>query len=589
MTPVAALTDVQFLRPLWLPALLVLPLLAWWWRRRARARNAWRDAVDAHLLPHLLDDTGGPRRAWADWLALVGMALAIVALAGPSLRQQERPLWQARAPLVVALDLSESILARDLAPTRLAQARAKLATLLRERVGGQVALVVFAEDAFTVAPLTEDAATVALFLDALGPDIMPSHGTPLEAPRVDRGIAWSQGLLRQAGFERGDILVLTDRADGTDAAAARKAFEAGYRVSVLGLGTARGGMFERPGGGREQARLDAPGLQQLAASGGGRYLPLASGPTDLRALGVLDPRDSAGVSARGEKVATRSDDGYWLLPLAMLLLLPLFRRGGTVVALLAVALWLPAAPAPAKDGAGKATLWQRADQVQHARMQEGVAAYRAKDYPRAIERFAGVPSADGQYNLGNALAKAGRYDEAIAAYDRALARQPGMPDALVNKRLVEAAKKLPKRDQQQGQDGKQGQPPQQLGGSQGSPSQSGQGDAKRPPQARRPAPQPPADPPQSPAAGQPSPADAQAQQQADAAQRQRIEDGLRRQQGRQPQAGQKQDAQATPETAEQRERRLANEAWLKRVPDDPGALLRARFQLEAQRRRGDHP
>ena len=583
MSVMTALSDLQFLRAWWLPGLLALPLLAWWWRRQARERNAWRAAVDPHLLPHLLDDEGhAARRAWAGRLALAGLALAIVALAGPSLRQQERPLWQTHAPLVVALDLSDTILARDLAPSRLAQARAKLATLLRERQGGQVALVVFAEDAYTVAPLTEDAANVALFLDALAPDIMPGHGAPLDAPRVDRGIAWSQRLLRQAGFDRGEILVLTDRADGTDNAAARKAAEAGYRVSVLGLGTARGGVYPRPGGGDGQARLEASSLQRLAASGGGRYAALSASDGDLRALGVLDPKDNAGMSPQGEKVATRSDDGYWLLPLAMLLCLPLFRRGGMLVLLLAGALWLPPRPVSAQSGDAAGTLWQRADQVRHARLQEGVAAYRAKDYARAIERFSGVPGADGQYNLGNALAQAGRYDEAIAAYDRALRLQPGMPDALVNKRLVEAAKKMPKRDQPQGGDGQEGQSPQQPGEANAPPSESGAGKAGQ-------APLMPPDPPPPGArdnSTQP-PADARSQEQADAAQRQRMQEALQAQQEG-PQ-GQQARAQPAPETPEQRERRLANEAWLKRVPDDPGALLRARFQLEAQRRRGGSP
>ena len=578
------LADLQFLRPWWLPALLLLPLLGWWWRRQARERNAWRDAVDPHLLPHLLEDAGhAPRRAWAGMLALAGMALAVLALAGPSLRQQERPLWQTRSPLVVALDLTDAVLARDLAPSRLAQARAKLATLLRERQGGQVALVVFADDAYTVAPLTEDAANVALFLDALAPDLMPGHGASLDAPRVDRGIAWSQQLLRQAGFERGDILVLTDRADGTDHAAARKAADAGYRVSVLGLGTARGGTYPRPGGGDGQARLDAPSLQRLADSGGGRYVPLSAGDADLQALGVLDPQDAAGIAAQGEKVATRSDDGYWLLPLVMLLCMPLFRRGGMLAVLLVGALWWPAAPALAQPGDAAGTLWQRADQVRHARMQEGVAAYRAKDYPRAIERFSGVPGADGQYNLGNALAQAGRYDEAIAAYDRALKLRPGMPDALVNKRLVEAARKLPKREQPQPGDGQQGKAPPQPGDANAPPSDAGQGKAGRPPKA----PTQPAPPGRAPEPGDtPPPTDPQSQQQADAAQRQRMDDAL---QGRQGQPRQPAAAQAAPETPGQRERRLANEAWLKRVPDDPGALLRARFQLEAQRRRGGQP
>ena len=133
-----------------------------------------------------------------------------------------------------------------------------------------------------------------------------------------------------------------------------------------------------------------------------------------------------------------------------------------------------------------------------------------------------------------------------------------MPDALVNKQLVEAARKMPQRDQQQGQDGKQGEQP---------------GDS---------APQSPAPRPKAP------PTDAQAQQDADDAQRRRLEEALRQQQGP-PRAGESEAKQAAPETPEQRERRLANEAWLKRVPDDPGALLRARFQLEAQRRLGGRP
>src|SRR5690606_19203179 len=109
-----------------------------------------------------------------------------------------------------------------------------------------------------------------------------------------------------------------------------------------------------------------------------------------------------------ETVAQWRDGGYWLLPLALLCLLPLFRRGGALVAMLALALWLPLPPAQAQEAAPQGgTLWRRADQAAHARMQEGVAAYRGKDYQRAIERFSTVADADGQYNLGNALAQAG--------------------------------------------------------------------------------------------------------------------------------------------------------------------------------------
>src|SRR3546814_10480782 len=87
---------------------------------------------------------------------LLGFAIAVLAMAGPSWRTGEQPLLQGEAPLVVVLDMSGAMLANDLPPSRLLQARAKLATLLQQRSGGQVGLVVFAADAYTVAPLTRD-------------------------------------------------------------------------------------------------------------------------------------------------------------------------------------------------------------------------------------------------------------------------------------------------------------------------------------------------------------------------------------------------------------------------------------------------
>ncbi|HSD17695.1 MAG TPA: VWA domain-containing protein [Thermomonas sp.] len=577
------LPALHFLRPWCLLALLVLPLLAWWWRKQAQHRNPWRDLVDAHLLPHLLEGSADARaRTWAGWLGLGAAALAIVALAGPGFGKDEQPLWQAQEPLVIALDLSSATLARDLPPSRLAQARAKLATLLRERAGGQVALVAFAGDAFTVAPLTEDAANIALFLDALAPGVMPEDGH-----RADRAIAWSQGLMRQSGFERGQILLLTDRADGTDIAAAATANAAGYRVSVLGLGTARGGVFDTPGG-LGRAQLDAPALRRLAASGGGRYQSLSAGDFDLRALGVLDPRQDAGTSVLGQKVARWRDDGYWLLPLVMLLCLPLFRRGDALALLLACGLLLPTRPAMAQSApAPAASLWQRPDQAEYARMQDGIAAYGQQDYARAIERFSTVGGAEGQYNLGNALAKARRYDDAIAAYDRALALQPDMKDAAFNRNLVRLAQKLPPQqgqgDKQDGKENEDGQGKDNPGDKQG---KQGRNQDKTPPKPGQPQATRPPPPPREP----------QSQAQADAAQRERMQRALREQQAKQSGQGKdgqqqkKQDARGKPaETAEQRERRLANEAWLQRVPDDPGALLRARFLLEQQRRRGGTP
>jgi Ca-activated chloride channel family protein len=579
----AHLSALHFLRPQWLLVLLALPLLAWWWRRRRMRQSAWRDAVDPHLLPHLLEGRSSARASGALWLGLLGATLAVCALAGPSWQRVEQPLWQSRAPLVVALDLSSATLASDLPPSRLAQARAKLATLLRARAGGQVGLIAFADDAYTVAPLTDDAGNIALFLDSLAPDIMPVDGS-----RADRAIERSARLLRQAGFDRGDILLLTDHAGAAARNAAASAARDGYRVSALGLGT-DGGAASRDADGRlARARLDAGSLRAVANAGGGAYAALAAGTGDLATLGVLDPRQAGTIASHGEKTALWRDQGYWLLLPLLLLALLAFRRGGALAAVLLCA-WWPLQPAHAAG----IDWWQRADQQAHQRLEQGAQAYRGNDFVAAEKKWTGLPGADAAYNRGNALAKQGEYDAAIAAYDEALRLQPGMADALANRKAVEAAKKRKpppgrqpgnKPDNQQDK-GKSGQ----SGGQQ--QSQDGKSPDNGTPGAADPGTRPPPAPaqPGPPQTGDPQPdkpADAEAQRAADAAQRARMQQALR--DAEQAKRGQQAEAQQASgeraETPAQRERRLANEAWLRRVPDDPGGLLRARFRLEYERR-----
>ena len=588
------ITALHFLRPHWLWALLALPALWALWRVRQRRGNVWQDVVDAHLLPHLLERGGNVVRGGV-WLGALGFVIAVLALSGPSWRQSEQPLWQSHTPLVIAVDMSSAIAASDLPPSRLLQVRAKLATLLRERAGGQVALVAYAGEAFTVAPLTDDAENVALFLDALEPDVMPVDGQ-----QADKAIASAVRLMQQAGFDHGDILVLTDHADAAANVAAAEANRLGFRVSTLGVGTAAGAPYRSADGSIAQARLDAGSLRALSAAGGGKHELLAADDSDLRALNVLDPAEADASSTRGQKGLAWQDEGYWLLPLLMLLALLAFRRGSAFAAVL-VCLTLPLAmPAHAAEK----NWWQRADQVEHTRIEQGADAYRKGDFAAAQKSFDGIRSADGWYNQGNALAKQGRYDEAIAAYDQALKQQPKMEDAIENRKVVDAARKRKppsgKNEDQKKQDqDKSGQ--QQDSQDQGKQEQQDPGekpqDGKDDPKQGQGKPQPeqqgqqpsPSQKPgeqkeQQQKSEQQKAEDAKAQQAADAAQRERMQQAM--QQGKPGEKSEQQAAQAAApqETAEQREKRQAVEAWLKRVPDEPGGLLKNKFRLEYERR-----
>lgn len=595
---------LHFLRPEWLWALLVLPLIIALVLYRQRRSDAWRQAVDAHLLPHLLA-AGAKRRVRLPWALLLGWALASLAMAGPSWRQQAQPMFQASAPLLVVLDLSSRITATDLPPSRLLQARAKLGELLRARQGGQVGLVVYADDAYTVAPLTDDGSNVALYLDALSPDVMPRDGQ-----RADRGIDWATRLMRQIGALQGQILLVSDQADGEAGLAAAQARSLGLQVSVLGLGTPAGAAYRDGSGQIRQAALDEGSLRAVATAGGGRYARISADDSDLRALGVLDAREGAAAQRPGEGKQWR-DEGFWLLPPVMLLALLAFRRRAVLAAVLAVGLmpWMndaqAQAPATQASQPAQGTLWKRSDQVQHQRLAEGVQAYRKGDFATARKQFEGIDNDAGWYNLANTLAREGNYDEAIAAYDRALALHPGMADAVANRAVVDAARKRkqsgggqgqdqqkpPQNGQQkqpqspQGQQNPQGQPQQgQTSPGQGQPSSGQQGQPKPGDETSQSNPQPGErgrDGQQAP----PQVEDAKAQAQADEQQRQRMQQAT--QQAREGEADK--DGKPVPgsegRTPRQREEQQAVEAWMRRVPDDPGALLRAKFQLENERRK----
>ena len=198
------MTDFHFLRPWWLLALPALIALLWTLRRQQRGGADWREFCDPALLPHMLIGTPGKQARHRLWLAATTGVIAVLALAGPAWERLPAPVFRNLSALVVVLDLSMSMNAADLKPSRLERARFKIEDILRARKDGQTALVVYAGDAFAVTPITDDSATIAAQLSALSPAMMPSLGH-----RADLGLQTAGRLLKQAGLKSGDVLLIT--------------------------------------------------------------------------------------------------------------------------------------------------------------------------------------------------------------------------------------------------------------------------------------------------------------------------------------------------------------------------------------------
>lgn len=615
---------LHFLRPWWWLALAPLPLMLWL-LARSGDRAALARLADATLLPHLIHG-GGAHRHVALALFALAWLLAVAALAGPTWQKVAMPLYVNGAARVVALSLSDDMLAQDLKPDRMTRARFAVRDLLDAAGDARTALVAYAGAAFTVAPLTDDKQTVLNLLRALQPDVMPVPGNNAAAG-IRRGVE----LLRQSQVKGGELVLVTDTADGAAVAEAKAAHAKGIRVDVLGLGTSegapvpqRGGGFANGAHGPLMARRDDAALRAVAQAGGGRYAVLQADGAGATTLAT--PATGAGQASHGERAQLWRDGGVWLLPVLLVLAALAFRRGWLVV--LAVFLWpvgMPVAHAAAwgslfanRDQRAMQAL-QNGDSGQALKLAttsgvRGAADYRAGDYAEAAKAFAQGDDARSRYNLGNALAKQGDYAKAIVAYKSALHRDPEFADARANLEAVEDwLKQHAKPSPQQGQSGKGANDNQQNRGSssRGSSSTSGANNGQQSPQSG--ARQNPASSanPRSREAGQTGVGPGQNPRQQGGTQgaapsdhdgASSSEDARQRGQTRQAAQGLSRELQRTRENAAHAGTQafaLGQEdvkgddrfdaeqrAMLHAVPDDPGALLRRKFQLEWEQRNG---
>ncbi|MDO7899650.1 tetratricopeptide repeat protein [Pseudomonas citrulli] len=563
----------HWLRPLFI---LLLPLLGWllWqlWHRQRRV-GRWQMILPTAFHSVLLSGGKG-RDSRLPWIALgLGWLLAVLALLGPSWARVEQASQKPADPLVVVLELTPEMLATDVPPTRLEQARRKVLDLLHNRSDAQTAIIVYAGSAHTLVPLSDDLATSANLLEALKPSIMPQGGH-----RADLAVIKAMALLNQAELGHGRILLIASSLNEQERLGIHQVLDRSpTQWLMLGIGTREGAPVAQEDGSYLKdaqgailvPRLDSPGLKSFANELDGRYRPARLDDSDLRGLGLLDGPRHLREDGQLLRLDTWADQGYWLLLPLLLLAACAGRRG-----------WLFCLPLLlALPQTGQAfefeNLWLRPDQQgQHLLKQkrpaeaaahfedhqwQGVALYEAGNYSEAARRFAEGTDARAHYNRGNALARSGELEAALDAYEQALELQPDLRPAQTNKALVQsllneqaASAQAPKPAQEKEQPGPAEQAPDATSTAQS--AEPGQPSTET------------ATPQEQPQAHPAPPSGAQDVPGSELPDEQTTTPPLR------PAAGQRNEE----------EQRQALEQWLRQIPDNPGELLRRKFWYEQQ-------
>lgn len=630
--------SLEFLRPYWLLGIVVVIFYAFIHYQRHKSKHT--EVIAAHLSEHLVTspETNKSNR----WLLNTLAIITCIALAGPTFRSLDIPVFETQKAQVIAFDLSRSMYATDIQPNRLAQAKFKAIDLLKSWKEGDKALIGYAGDAFTIAPLTTDSNAIISHIPHLSPDIMPVLGS-----RPDLALQKSIQLLENAGYQQGHIVFITD---GFDPASEQKmkAMLTGtkWMVSVLAMATPQGAPIKLNDGRllkNDQGHIVVPQLidetlYPITRINHGLYLTFDAGGQDVKLLSEHYQQHNKRKENRNQQQQDNRqavDDGYWLAFLLLPLFLLLFRKG--VFYLLIFTLILPLSSTKVE-----ASIWKNKEQNAYQSFQDG-------DYQTASESFqdknwqAAAYFKDGQYkqaeaiyqdqkaqdannaetlyNLANSQAMQEKYEQALENVNQALTIKPDFPAAQqTQKALQELLKEQEQQNQekqeqssqdknteqnqqdkqqsseQESQDKQDQQDSQQQSSEQESSEQQSQQSQEQSSQQQD----------NSSAADQAEQDQQQSEEQQDAQQKsshpqnkeqtEQEKDKQQAQQQAEQQASQEQDEQAV-QAAQSAE--LADDEtnpeyealpnWLKNMPDDPSLLLRNKMHLEYRKRAADKP
>ena len=423
-------TQFHFIRPMWLLAFIPMFLLLWL-RWREESKPSWKDILPEHLRKALTIGDYGWRKQLPLKLLMVIVAIAIIICAGPSWERQASPFGEDKASMLVVLDNNDSMLQKDLPPSRLERSKQKIRDLLAARKGGSTGLVVYAGSAHVAMPVTQDSKVFEPFLAAITPEIMPVEGKLAETalPLID------QQLQGQPGST---VLLVTDGVNPATITAYKNYFaDKPYQLLILAAGNSDI-VSNNP--------VDLDSLNNLAGATGGRLVEVTVDNSDVDKLNRFVERN---MQLNGESSMPWKDMGYQLLfPIALIMML-WFRKGWLVqwcvVAMVSTSLFMtPKAMAETvslkadkPEVVQEVTVWDKASQwwwdLWLTPNQQGQRLFNKNEYLEAAKHFTDP------LRKGTAYYYAGEYKLAHTAF---LEMQNDPSDAVKDYGLYNAASAL---------------------------------------------------------------------------------------------------------------------------------------------------
>ena len=634
---ITALSEFHFLRVEWLWLLPLWGLVLWFLPKIQSSQIDWAQWI-APPLQRLFVVSSQISQHRKKQLQ-VGFALiwilGTLALAGPAWERLPQPLLVRDQARVILLDLSYSMLATDLQPNRLERARYKIEDLLNRFQEGQTAIVLYAGDAHTLVPLTEDVETIRTLLPSLHPSLMPVRGS-----RPDLAFENVIEMLNQVDIQNSHLVWITDGIDDQQVKPLQNLLSSQrHKLTVLAVGTPSGAPIVLEKGNYLKdtnnniviPQLDLAPLRAVAEALGGQVLPVQYDDSDLERLVASEEKDQ-GFQEQEEELTTDRwrEEGPWLFVLLLPLVAMIFRRGWLFV--LVLTSWPSLSQAWEwrelfiNDNQRAYELLQEGQAAEAAQtfddsMWQGIASYKAQEYEAALQHWSNEESPITSYNRGNALARNGKLPEALQAYDQALAAKPDWEDAQFNRdlvaKLLDSQQKQPQEDRSSGgnpNQSEEGEEDPQEQPNQAAPSgnsteqnqlpennDAADGDsAQNNQQSAEQAPKPDDSQGSEDSTGQPSEQNSDQKNTGSASskettdsenlektgQKESQKDPVTPQEGNESEKEEQSDQAAAYLNGNAKgEQEQMLQQWLRKVPDDPGQLLRNKMRLESLRRR----